>query len=746
MEFTPTQPSTGPDETQPEREGGSGGGASAASDVLCTLVCISGNAENIDLHTSNGAGEEPKCEWVFGRHASCDIVLGDIRRISNRHFRIWTRSQQSTDSSERPIILIEDLSTNGTFVNTQRLPKRRSSIVTQGDEIGVAIGVPADERRFILHYGPAYASSHQSAYSLSMSNTEDELRGVNAKYVIQDMLGRGAFAVVKRAVERTTGELFAVKVIPKKRIMTGVAVKREVCILTKLNHPHVVRLQECFDTEPHSIYVVMEYVGGGDLMDYVTNYGPLDEPLAKVVTRQVLQALMYVHGLGISHRDIKPDNILLSKPGKQTPETVNVKVTDFGLAKLAESGTVLRTFCGTMSYLAPEVIKTREAAKTERKSAFYSNAVDMWSVGCMVYVILTGYCPFSGATQEQLCRQIISGRYSEEPLDNCEVSAEARSFIAELLNVDATKRPSAKGALMLKWLLEDVNEPKPAVEGEVEIAEQVEKVEENEEDRMSEVDSTEIRAATARMSLGEHPHEAQTSLVGASSGSSSRKHIYGVRDYEDDSDNENSGNDNDSDKKSDKLNGETKKEEEEERLAIPPTAWVMLRTMPDSIPFKDQLLTNDVTWLGRALGCNVMLNDARVSKLHCAIRRSVITPDSGSRDGKTARLYAFYLCDFSLNGCFVNGTKITKGMQTELRDGDVVDVFKEHETKLSFKVVLRRPEEYREAERASREKVVRRPTTVVTIDMGKENVIGGGGGKRRVEEGEERPKQKIARR
>lgn len=568
-----------------------------------------------------------------------------------------------------------------------------------------------------MRLGPAYASHG------SLQDEQQEEDGIHSKYAIQEELGKGAFAVVKRAVERETGELFAVKVIPRKRVLAGLAVRREVEILTKLDHANVVRLQECFDNNPSTIYVVMEYVGGGDLMDYVTAHGPLDEPLARAIMRQVLQALAYVHALGISHRDIKPDNILLVGSGLQTPESVHIKVTDFGLAKIADSGSVLRTFCGTMSYLAPEVIKTRDATRggAKRASAFYSNAVDMWSVGCLVYVLLTGYCPFSGATQEQLCRQIVTGNYSTEPLDMCRVSAKARAFITELLVVDASKRPSAKGALMLDWLLheKDTNSSNSDAEDHIrqEIENSREDIDDVNQDSVSEVDSTEIRAATAKLSL-----DAQTSLINKSQSQDYNNHYGIVRDFEHDSQIPN--------------DAAEDSEDSDDAVMIPPNAWLMLRTMPDSKPFKDQVLMNDVVWFGRANRCDVDLEDGRISKIHCAIRRNLLsTSDS--------RKYTFHLCDFSLNGCFVNGVKIGKGMQAELMHGDVVEMFRDSE-KLSFKLLLRQPDEYRIATRPHGRIEIRHTDGKENIGMrGRSSSRKGGSSKRQGEEMQSKSKKML---
>ncbi|KAK9367691.1 kinase-like domain-containing protein [Lipomyces kononenkoae] len=690
-----TQPST-----VPQQAGQFDSSNQEDENILCTLVCLTGNIKNIVLRldeTSIGFDGKSvtKKEWIFGRNSRCDVYLGDIKRVSNHHFRIWTRDPPA-NTNEPPIVLIEDISTNGTFLNQSRLPRKRSCILSQGDEIGLGMGVPQDEIRYLVNFGPAFLRGRQQQVKEHTIET-----GVYGRYDMRDTIGKGAFATVRKAVDRVTGEVFAVKVIPRRRIMAGLAVKREVDILMRLDHPHIVKLKELYE-DRSNVYLVMEYVAGGDLMDYITKYGPMEDNIARIVVKQVLQAVVYVHSAGISHRDIKPDNILLVSEEESDRNSIQVKVSDFGLAKISESGTFLKTFCGTLAYLAPEVIKARDSsahALVERSSTYYSNKVDMWSIGCMVYVLLTGYLPFNGNTQEQLCNQITAGDYAQQPLEDAKVSADANAFIRALLEVDPKKRVTAKSALLLNWIRES---PHSAVSSAREESDEVveSKVEQDDEfhdspmegvekvaiGHVSDIDSSDLQKRTAKLEISHGSGHAQTSLIGPDGEGDNEKklkvdrigqrQVTGVGFYAAEND----------------LHSSSIGE-------LPPKTWLMLETVKDSIPYKDIMISRERAWFGRARKCDIQLTDSRTSKFHCYLRRKRHSNGGGGDGGHKSNLDSIYLCDFSTNGCFVNNQKVGSGMQALLKNGDEIAMFKERNEKLAFRVQLLRPEEFGEVER-----------------------------------------------
>ncbi|KAK9455143.1 kinase-like domain-containing protein, partial [Dipodascopsis uninucleata] len=369
--------------------------------------------------------------WKFGRtFGACHFVLGPFRRLSKVHFRIWTRVGSN-------VLLIEDLSTNGTYLNSSRLTKGRSAVLSNGDSIAVGSGVEDQEIILIANITVGNNNNSSSGSTQLLSKDDTKIGTFASQYDLGKVLGSGAFASVRLAVDRESGVLYAAKIISRPAQVLSTAIRREVDILTRLSHPNIVTLHGVFHN-PNSTVLLMDYVPGGDLMDLISKGGVLDDGTAATVMRQLLSALDYVHDLGVSHRDIKPDNVLVA-----SKDPIVVKLTDFGLAKLPAPTSALTTFCGTLAYLAPEVLQRRKT---------YTAAVDMWSIGCLAYVILTSYLPFAGSSQNELMESILSGAYSHQPLQDAGVTSSAQSFIASLLVMDPSKRPTAKVASRFPWI------------------------------------------------------------------------------------------------------------------------------------------------------------------------------------------------------------------------------------------------------------------------------------------------------
>lgn len=378
-------------------------------------------------------------EWTFGRNKnSCTYALPmESTRISNKHFKLSITSDLNKDGK----LMIQDTSTNGTWLNNSKLDKLKNYILTQGDEISVGNGVPKDVIKFVVHL-PVIREREQG--------------GIHKDFIVNDqVVGSGAFATVKKAIERSTGETFAVKIISKRKAFTSGldGVTRELNILKNLDHPNIVKLKAFYEDDT-DYYIVMEYVPGGDLMDFIAAYGAIEETPSKEIARQIIEAIDHVHSKGISHRDLKPDNVLIAHD-----DPVVVKITDFGLAKSKESEGTMKTFCGTLAYLAPEVLSNKRTNVKKRylgngkvKEDSYSNKVDMWSIGCLLFVIMTGHLPFSGATQEQMFANISNGEFHEKSLIQKGVSPEGRDFITRLIEPDVELRLDAKQALRHPWL------------------------------------------------------------------------------------------------------------------------------------------------------------------------------------------------------------------------------------------------------------------------------------------------------
>ncbi|ODV91381.1 hypothetical protein CANCADRAFT_14634, partial [Tortispora caseinolytica NRRL Y-17796] len=330
--------------------------------------------------------------------------------------------------------LIEDRSTNGTWVNVSKLQPRRLHLLVHGDEICIAPSSHTDQIRFIFNCPNATQPS---------SILLPELLN---KYHITETVGSGAFAKVLKAVHRQSGITYAVKAIQTKLPLAANAIEREISVLMSLHHPNIVALHETYKQPSHT-YLILDYVPNGDLMDHILNAGPLSERDSSSVLSQILDAIHYVHSRGISHRDLKPENILI-----QSLSPIRVKVCDFGLAKANGPSSLLKTFCGTFAYLAPEILQSRSASPTSPQKV-YSNAVDIWSIGCIAYVSLTASFPFNGVTQDEMHRSIVSATFLMAPLKQARTSQNAIDFLSFLLQPNPEKRPTALSAMQHVWLL-----------------------------------------------------------------------------------------------------------------------------------------------------------------------------------------------------------------------------------------------------------------------------------------------------
>ena len=228
---------------------------------------------------------------------------------------------------------------------------------------------------------------------------------VTSKYDIKALIGRGSFSTVVRAENKTTREPRAIKIVDIREDSFD-CIKTELTILRQVRHPHVIVLYEAFVTNK-CVYMVMELATGGELFDRVlAQGGRYPEREAGQVTGMIVDGVRYLHSIGITHRDLKPENILYYHPGRDS----RVVITDFGLSHVvgskessesSEDG--MRTTCGTPEYIAPEII-LRQA---------YSRAVDMWAVGVIVYVLLSGLMPFKDdGNRKNLYRRIIKADFN----------------------------------------------------------------------------------------------------------------------------------------------------------------------------------------------------------------------------------------------------------------------------------------------------------------------------------------------
>ena len=242
-------------------------------------------------------------------------------------------------------------------------------------------------------------------------------------YILFDQIGMGTFSKVTRAVHILTEQVVAVKILEKEKIEDDIDVERivrEIEILKSINHPNIAQMFESYSTV-HNIYLMMEYVEGGDLFDYINSNVYLSEQKACYIFRQLIGVIEYLNEMAISHRDIKPENILLDKDKK------NIKVIDFGLSNYCEGKTLLHSSCGSPCYASPEMLSGKP---------YQGITTDLWSSGIVLYSMLVGSLPFDEQEIQNLYEQIKIGKFYLPST----LSLEAIDFMKKLLVVDPQKR------------------------------------------------------------------------------------------------------------------------------------------------------------------------------------------------------------------------------------------------------------------------------------------------------------------
>jgi len=387
------------------------------------------------MHNGKAIGDFPLAANMitFGRNKGCDIKIPHPH-ASGYHCALQRDAQG--------VVFLEDTSTNGTWVNGKLVGKGKKVYTTHGDIVHVV--------------RPSKADNEEIAFTLLFFESPQKKPAiVIGKYEIGDQLGSGTFANVHVCLDSTTGLKYAVKVLDKKKISVGSNKKgpsakrglvEEVKILQELNHPNIVKVFASFETED-ALYIVLELLQGGDLLDRMISLGEeFPEDRARLIFIQMMKAVSYLHSKGVAHRDLKPENILL-----ETKDSDKIKLTDFGLSRIVGEGSFMKTICGTPMYVAPEVVQNMGQSNPKG----YGKAVDVWSMGVILYMLLCGEPPFDQRKPTPILDQVKKGVYKMPEDLQQSLSKEAQDLIVQLLAIDPLKRITLEDVAKHPWVVGD---------------------------------------------------------------------------------------------------------------------------------------------------------------------------------------------------------------------------------------------------------------------------------------------------
>ena len=292
--------------------------------------------------------------------------------------------------------------------------------------------------------GGSFLSDDESSISISNKLFITDISEFlpSKKYKILDKLGSGSFGKVFLAQNKYTKEKVAMKEIKKanKDLLSDGEIKDEIDILKSLDHPDIVRIIESFNTKD-SYVLVTEYCEGGELYDQVRNQ--LSETQIAVIFKQLLSGLAYLHSHNIVHRDLKLENILIQEieKSKSTGEDLfNIKIIDFGTARIFDNKKKPQSIVGSSYYIAPEVLNQK-----------YGKECDLWSVGVILYMFIVGHAPFDGCDDEEITGNIQKGIYKKDDKRWKKASKEVKDLIQRLLIYNPQKRLTALQALRHPW-------------------------------------------------------------------------------------------------------------------------------------------------------------------------------------------------------------------------------------------------------------------------------------------------------
>ncbi|XP_070806159.1 MAP/microtubule affinity-regulating kinase 4 isoform X2 [Pituophis catenifer annectens] len=316
-------------------------------------------------------------------------------------------------------------------------PHQRCPVVTL-EPAPLPVTPPLSPQPSTLASSRSEKSSSWSSRSLgarcrnSIASCPDEQPHIG-NYRLLKTIGKGNFAKVKLARHILTGREVAIKIIDKTQLNPTSLQKlfREVRIMKGLNHPNIVKLFEVIETEK-TLYLVMEYASAGEVFDYLVSHGRMKEKEARAKFRQIVSAVHYCHQKNIVHRDLKAENLLLDADA-------NIKIADFGFSNEFTLGSKLDTFCGSPPYAAPELFQGKKYDGPE---------VDIWSLGVILYTLVSGSLPFDGQNLKELRERVLRGKY-RVPFY---MSTDCENILRRFLVLNPAKRCTLEQIMKDKWI------------------------------------------------------------------------------------------------------------------------------------------------------------------------------------------------------------------------------------------------------------------------------------------------------
>ena len=250
-------------------------------------------------------------------------------------------------------------------------------------------------------------------------------------------IGEGSFGEVWLVKHKILGNLFAMKIIEKSPYTYVGHIQNEINILKKLDHPYILKVLQFHFTDD-KIYIITDYCPEGELFNEIAKKKVFSEREAAYIIYQVLTAIRYCHKMNVVHRDVKPENIMIM--GRESNGLLRVKLIDFGMAKLFVEGSKNKALVGSAYYIAPEVIEGK-----------YDESCDLWSIGVIMYILLTGKPPFDGEEDDDILKAVSIGKYDTSSERYSKLSFQAKDLIKRLLTVDPSQRINSIDALTHPW-------------------------------------------------------------------------------------------------------------------------------------------------------------------------------------------------------------------------------------------------------------------------------------------------------